>query len=122
MARLTSDLFVSAMLNNAQARGIFGGVISKGFSTAGAVHIVCYDQADASYAIYSPAPQVNIDEQAEAPVGGRLFEWRGRYEIYQDLLDFIASEKRFDADLWVVELEADVTSCAGLFSIVERSN
>lgn len=120
MARLASDFFVSALLNNAQARGIFGGVIAKGFSTAGAVHIVCYDQSDGCYVIYSPAPQVSIDDDSQ-PVGGRMFEQRRHFETYGDLQKFVEAEKRFDNDLWVVELEAPVTACEGLFSIVDAS-
>lgn len=120
MARLTSDFFVSALLNNAQARGIFGGVIAKGFSTAGAVHIVCYDQSDGGYTIYSPAPQVTIDDDREQ-VGGRAFELRRRFDTYGDLKEFVEAEKRFDNDLWVVELEAPVNVCEGLFSIVDTN-
>lgn len=121
MARLTSDLFVSALLKNAQAKGIFGGVISKGFSAAGAVHIVCYNGAEGTYTLFPPAPQM-APEADNQPIGGRQFEERHIFTAYADLQDFIASEKRFDADLWVVELEATVEACEGLFSIVNTSD
>ncbi|MGB7433670.1 MAG: DUF1491 family protein [Ahrensia sp.] len=121
MARLTSDLFVSALLNNAQARGIFGGVIAKGFSTAGAVHIVCYNPSDGCYTIYSPAPQVTLDED-QPPVGGRAFEYRRSFEAYGLLQEFVEAEKRFDNDLWVVELEAPASACDGLFSIIDSTD
>lgn len=117
MARLTSDMFVSALLSNAQARGIFGAVLSKGFSTAGAVHIVCYDRSDASYCVFSPAPQVDMGDPDKQPIGGRLFEKRQIFASYSELQDFVAAEHRFDSDLWVVELEADPLAVDGLFSI-----
>ena len=101
--RLRTDIFVSAMVRRAFARGDFAAVEKKGAEEAGAIFIRQRFR-DGLETLYAPAPQSLFDEEA---TGDRLFEIRllkAEAEAVRDMLD---RERRFDPDLWIVELEGD---------------
>ena len=95
-ARIASSVLVSGLLRRAQAEGGFGAVLAKGDATAGAVAVVLVErgvrkcllerllQPDGSYA-WQAATQATEDDE----------EFRGLLE----------RRRRFDPDLWVVELD-----------------
>lgn len=115
MARVKSDIFVAGLLRAAQSRGIMGAVVSSGFSDSGSVFIVTYDPDTRLNSLWAPAPQASIIDDEVIPAGGRYFE-RRKAEATQDDIDrHLESERKFDPDIWVVELEAADKKLAGLF-------
>jgi hypothetical protein len=99
--RVTSDLWVSALLRRVQSAGGFGAVLRRGASEAGAIFIVSRSRLG-EVTLYGPAPQVAYEE-------GKPQE-RGFSEMLGPADDAaieakLEKERRFDPDLWVVEIE-----------------
>ncbi len=98
MARLTSDFWVSAYIRQAAHDGLVAVLRHRGAREAGTI-FVKLDRLDGTAALYGPAPQALADDD-----GDRRF---------QHLLDAdpltveerVERERRFDADLWLVEIE-----------------
>ena len=100
--RVTSDLWVSALLRRVQSEGGFGAVLRRGASEAGAIFIVSRSRLG-EVTLYGPAPQVAYEE-------GKPQE-RGFSEMLGPADDAaieakLEKERRFDPDLWVVEIDA----------------
>ncbi len=98
MARLTSDFWVSAFLRQAAHDGLVAVLRRRGASEAGAI-FVKLDRLDGTAVLYGPAPQALADDDGER---------RFQRLIEADPLtveDRVAREVRFDADLWLVEIE-----------------
>lgn len=107
--RLTSDFVVSALVRRVQAEGAYATVARHGDDMAGAIFVLV-DGLEGTAALYGPAPPMMDDGPLPADAaltGNRLFSVR-------DLLPepsraaaeaIIASEVRFDPDLWVVDIE-----------------
>lgn len=110
--RVTSDLYVSALLRRIFSSGGFGAIERRGATEAGAIFIRQRFR-DGLETLYGPAPQSFFDEDDT----DRRFEIRaGRTEAAAcDAI--IEREARFDPDLWVVEIEAD--DAADLFPLAE---
>ena len=94
-ARLSSDLWVSAYLMRLQAAGIFAHVAHKGDATAGAVAVkvaTMNGRASVFTRAYDQDFQLvwttHVDDAEEAEAD-----------------DAIAKQRRFDRDLWVIEVE-----------------
>lgn len=95
-ARLTSSVLVGALVRKAETDGGFAAVLAKGDATAGSIIIILTErgrnpriferilQPDGCYA-WQPSSQVS-DNPSEVP-------------------NFIARRRRFDPDLWVLELD-----------------
>ncbi len=120
--RITSDLFVSALLRRVFAAGGYGAVLRKGAEQAGAIHIRRRDRLGLE-TLYGPAPQsFAMDDREDGAGDERLFEER-LSGVDADAVDAaLAREMRFDPDAWVVELECD--DVAGLVALagVERAS
>ncbi|MGR7995949.1 DUF1491 family protein [Xanthobacter sp. ZOL 2024] len=102
MARLRSDIFVSAVIRQAQVEGAFAVVARRGSEEAGAV-FVKVAALDGTAALYGPAPQSVFEAD---DTGARRFSVLvppGRPEAESD--QRLAKEIRFDPDLYVVEIE-----------------
>ena len=98
MARLTSDFWVSAYLRQAAHDGFDAVLRRRGAREAGAI-FVKLDRLDGTAALYGPAPQSLADAE-----GTRLFQLildadPGTVE------ERVERERRFDPDLWLVEIE-----------------
>jgi hypothetical protein len=101
-SRLRSDFWVSAYLRRCASEGVVAVLRRRGAAEAGAIAIKV-DRLDGTAALYTPAPQTAFDEgeterrfvraHADETLDGPTVEQR------------IASQIRFDADLWVVEVE-----------------
>ena len=115
--RLRTDIFVSALLRRVFAMGDFAAVEKKGAEQAGAVFIRQHFR-DGLETLYGPAPQSFFDEEESA---GRLFEIRLDRQEPDAVRELLERERRFDPDLWIVELEtADAASLLPL--AVEKKN
>ena len=100
MSRVTSAFFVSALIRRAQGEGAFGTVLRRGAEEAGSIFVVVRSR-EALLDLYAPAPQGSYED---GEIENRLFERRD--PLSDAALDeFIDREVRFDADIWVVEIE-----------------
>lgn len=99
--RVTSSLWVSALIRRAEAAGAFAMVLHRGAAEAGAIFIVVNNMSD-RIALYGPAPQT--DYSMDGP-SERQFECVLDEASDDDLKQKIAREKSFDPDIWVVEIE-----------------
>ncbi len=111
--RVTSDLFVSALLRRVFADGGFGAVVNRGGDSAGAIFILMRDRMGEAV-LYGPAPQSGYDDAK--PDERRFVEvLRTTEEAKVD--ERLARERRFDQDLWLVELETGLKA-GDLFPIM----
>ncbi len=111
--RLKSEIFVSALTRRVFAAGDFAAVERKGADEAGAIFIR-QRLRDGRENLYGPAPQSFVeDEEVRAE---RRFERRLTEAQAHEVETLLEKERRFDADLWVVELETD--NVGDLFTIV----
>ena len=94
--RLASSVLVSALLRRAQAEGGFGTVIAKGDATAGSIAVVLLERG--------ATPR--LFERMLQPDG--RYAWResvSAHEGSDGMETLLARRRRFDPDLWVVELD-----------------
>ncbi len=99
--RLRSDVWVAALVRRAFVGGAHAGVVHHGADEAGAL-FVAVDRLDGGCDLWGPAPQADF---GEADSGDRRFERLLARAPRADVLARIASERRFDGDLWLVEIE-----------------
>ena len=105
--RLTSAFWVSALLRRADLAGAAAVVRRRGDEAAGAIWVVV-DRLDGSVDLHVPAPQcVLADDTADE----RRFETVALRVAPAEVETRIASEIRFDPDLWVVEVEDRAGRC-----------
>jgi hypothetical protein len=95
--RLASSVLVTALLRLAEAEGGFAAVLAKGDATAGSILLVLLEKGG----------NPRIFERVLQAEG--LYSWvqsstqpAGKPE---EVPDFIARRRRFDPDLWVLELD-----------------
>lgn len=109
--RVTSDLWVSALLRRVQSAGGFGAVLRRGAVEAGAIFIVSRSRLG-GVTLYGPAPQIAYEEGR--PEERRFSELLGPTD--DETVDArIDREVRFDPDLWVIEVEAGGSGGEELF-------
>lgn len=113
LMRLKSEIYVSALLRRVFANGDFAAIERKGAEEAGAIFIR-QRLREGCENLYGPAPQSFADDdeiRAE-----RRFERRLTQAQAQEVDTLLEKERRFDGDLWVVELETE--NVGDLFTIV----
>ncbi|NTF06802.1 DUF1491 family protein [Agrobacterium rubi] len=111
--RLKSEIFVSALIRRVFSAGDFAAVERKGADAAGAIFIRQRLRSGLEN-LYAPAPQSFSDHEEER--AERRFEQRLSGADSQEVEALLEKERRFDSDLWVVELETE--SVGGLFTLV----
>lgn len=99
--RVTSGLWVAAYIRRAFVEGAFAAVVRRGSEEAGAI-LVVVDWLDGTVDLYGPAPQTAFDDSKPTD---RLFSRIGNRIDRLAMQERIASETRFDSDIWVVEIE-----------------
>jgi hypothetical protein len=99
--RVTSALWVSALIRRAFASGMAALVQRRGAEEAGSIFILV-DRLDGSVDLYGPAPQTAF---ASAAPELRLFQQIKSRVGQAEIDEAIARELRFDPDVWVVVVE-----------------
>ena len=95
--RLASSVLVGALLRRAEQEGGFGAVLEKGDATAGSILVIL------------------LEKGGNPRIFERILQLDGTYswseaathagDKAQEVPDFIARRRRFDPDLWVLELD-----------------
>ena len=94
--RVVSSLLVGALLRRADSQGGFGAVLAKGDPTAGAVLVILLERGTGPRCferLLQPDGRYGWEESRQQPTDA------------EDLRDFLARRRKFDPDLWVVELD-----------------
>ena len=94
--RLASSVLVSALLRRAESEGGFGAVLARGDSTAGAIGVILTQRSE------SP----RFFERLLLPDGS--YGWRESHQTFEnedDLKKFLEKRRRFDTDMWILELD-----------------
>ena len=111
--RVTSDLWVSALLRRVFSAGGFAAVVKRGATEAGAVFVLARGRLG-EVALFGPAPQTSYDS---AKPDDRFFTQLGTGEDATVLDVRLEREKKFDPDIWVVEIEAGTVPVEELISV-----
>ena len=99
--RLTSEFWVSVLVRRINGSGAFAALSHRGAAEAGAIFIK-FRNADGSYDLFGPAPQMVYDEtKPDERLFTPLKAGSAEMEINHDL----EKQKRWDRDLWIVEIE-----------------
>jgi len=98
--RVTTDLFVSALMRRVFSAGGFSAILQRGATEAGAVFIIVRGRMGDT-TLYAPAPQTSYDEATPDDRRFTLLLAGTSDEIDARL----ERERRFDPDIWVVEIE-----------------
>jgi hypothetical protein len=95
-ARLPSSVVVGGLIRLAERDGGFGAVLSKGDPTAGSIVIVLVERGERKAVL----------ERLLLPDGS--YGWRdspGAGNNEEDVVKFLDRRRRFDPDLWILELD-----------------
>jgi hypothetical protein len=95
-SRIAASVLASGLIRKAEGDGGFGAVLAKGDPTAGSILVILLERGE----------NPRLFERLLQP-GGR-YSWKeggnpGRVP------DFIAKRRRFDPDIWVLELDVPST-------------
>jgi len=113
--RVTTDLWVSALLRRIFAEGGFGAIAKRGATEAGAVFLISRGRLGET-SLFGPAPQTAYDSgrpderqfsEIASSIDGQAIDAR------------LAKEMRFDTDIWVVEIEPGSTPLAELLALTK---
>jgi hypothetical protein len=101
--RITSELFVSQLVRRTFAAGGFAAIVNKGDAAAGAIFIVWRNRGGTAD-FFGPAVQTLLDAD-DVAAAGRVFQRLATDADEMVISGRLASERRFDSDLWVVEID-----------------
>lgn len=111
--RVTTDLWVSALVRRTFSAGGFAVIARRGSAEAGAAMLTLRDRFG-EVRLYAPAPQTSYDE---ARPDERLFAEVLRSDDPAEIEKRIEREMRFDPDLWVVDFETDEATFLDLVTV-----
>ena len=95
-ARLASSVLVGGLIRLAESQGGFGAIVAKGDATAGAIAVILLEKGG----------NARLFERALRPDGS--YAWQETSQGTENEADFRAvleRKRRFDPDLWIVELD-----------------
>jgi hypothetical protein len=93
MARLATEVLVSALLRRVAAEGGHGAVLARGDATAGALLIQLADRG-----VAGPLLERLLDRTG-------AYRWAPTGPGEEGRADYVAARRRSDPDLWVVEVD-----------------
>lgn len=93
---LSSDLWVSALIRRAQIEGAYATVVKTGDARAGSVIVKAYDTSTRTARLFT---------EAFGTDGDRLWIQPVTSDSESELDAYIARQRGYDPDLWVVEIE-----------------
>ena len=111
--RVTTDLWVSALLRRVFGAGGFATVVKRGATEAGAVFVLSRGRLG-DVSLFGPAPQTSYDS---AKPDDRFFTLLGAGDDAAVLDTRLEREKKFDPEIWVVEIEAGSVPVEELLSV-----
>lgn len=95
--RLSSSVFVTALMRRAESEGGYAAVLAKGDPTAGAVLVILAERGR----------KLRIMERILQPTGD--YAWQETVgeaaENDEEFEKFLARRQKFDPDIWVLELD-----------------
>ena len=112
--RVTTDFWVAALVKRVFSGGGFAAIAKRGATEAGAVFVIVRDRLGGAE-LFGPAPQTSYDT---AKPDDRFFT---RHALKDEAaLDArLEKEKRFDPDIWVVEIEPGRGAVEDFISVAE---
>ena len=90
--------------------GLYGAVLRKGAEEAGAIYVIV-NHLDGTFHLFGPAPGPSHDEEGERRWSVEL----GPPSSMEQIDALLERKRRFDPDIWVVEIE-DRKGTAGLIA------
>ena len=101
--RLKSGFWVAAYIRRCNVEGLFAAVRRHGAEEAGAIFIKV-NRLDGTADLYGPAPQSAFGAQSPSD---RAFSaaLRAMPAAEEQVEAYLASQVRFDPDLWIIESE-----------------
>lgn len=93
---LSSDVWVAALIRRAEIAGANAVVVKRGDTRAGTVIVKAYDTSTRQARLYT---------EAFGPDGERLWIQPVQSEFESELDAYVERQRRYDPDLWVVEVE-----------------
>lgn len=93
---LSTDVWVSALIRRAELEGAFATVVRKGDARAGDVVVKAYDTSTRTARLFSQS--VNMEGQP-------LWIQPVASEMESELDAYLERRRKYDPDLWVVEIE-----------------
>ncbi|TFI59527.1 DUF1491 family protein [Sphingomonas parva] len=95
--RLSTNLLIGALVRKAEAEGGFAAVLSKGDESSGSILVILTEKGT----------NPRLYERLLGADG--LYSWQLALTAETDksleMSDFLARRRRFDPDLWVIELD-----------------
>jgi hypothetical protein len=99
--RIKSELWVKAYLRRCQVEGAPAVIVRRGEEAAGAIFI-CIDKRDGTVSLYGPAPAGLSGSETER----RWVSCFGPRSVSEaEAGVYLDRQRKFDADLWIVEVE-----------------
>ncbi|HRD76192.1 MAG TPA: DUF1491 family protein [Hyphomicrobiaceae bacterium] len=97
--RIPSELWVKAYVRQRSATGLGAFIVKRGDDRGGAIWIKVA-RLDGTASLYGPAMAGMIEAASE-----RRFEARRVDQPEREIDDLLTAERRFDDDIWIVEIE-----------------
>ncbi len=111
--RLTTDFWVSALIRTVFGSGGFAAILDRGAAEAGAVFILARHRSG-EISFYCPAPQTSYEAGRPDDRHFSLIASSVDMEVIEARL---AKEKRFDPDIWILEIETGQKPVDELFLV-----
>lgn len=106
--RLKSEVWVQAFVRKCNVSGKYCTVAVRGAAEAGAVFVII-NRLDGRFHLFGPAPGPAFDDHGDR----RFIDELAFPATEADVTALLARRKKFDSDLWIVEVE-DRDGTAGL--------
>jgi hypothetical protein len=91
--RLATSVLAGALIRKAQGEGGFAAVLAKGDPTSGAILLILTEKGG----------NPRVLERLLQPDGS--YSWAKPVEKAEEVPAFVARRRRFDPDLWLIELD-----------------